>query len=414
MIYKLRKRLIWISGLSVVIVFVVIFIGIYAVSGNMLNSAMDILTDRISSNDGRFPSFNDNDNDKNPPHERGFGGLGGFITEETPFSTRFFSVRYDKNGNIVGEDVEFIVSISGDTAREYAEKAVSDGKERGWIEGYRYKIYDTRMGRNVVFVDGHSNRSFTNMLLLTVGLVLLFSLGAIFVLIVIFSKRGVKPIAESYEKQKQFITDANHELKTPLTLILANLDIIEADIGKNEWVDDIRAEGERMNELVKQLVMLSRMDEDQIKLNFSDFSLSDAVTDTVSEFKTLSEEKGKPVTYDIQPDITYCGDEAGIRRAISILLDNALKYCDEGGNIYLSVQSKRHPVIYVENTFAAVDSIELNKLFDRFYRGDKSRTYTGGFGIGLSIAKAVAEKHHGEISAYKKDNDRIGFKVVLK
>jgi signal transduction histidine kinase len=225
----------------------------------------------------------------------------------------------------------------------------------------------------------------------------------------------VKPIAESYEKQKQFITDANHELKTPLTLILANLDIIEADIGKNEWLDDIRAEGERMNALVKQLVMLTRMDEEKTEVSISTFSLSDAVNDTVSDFQTLAEENRKPIFADVQQGISYTGEEEGIRRVISILLDNALKYCDEGGSVSLSLTAKRHPTVCIENTFAEVDNIELDKLFDRFYRADKARTFSGGFGIGLSIAKAIVEKqHHGEINAYKASQGHIGFRVVLK
>lgn len=407
MIHKLRRRLIWVSGLSVILVFIIIYTGICVVSTNRLNHTMDMLTDGISPDDGRFPEFNE----MNPPPE---GGFAPFITEETPFSTRFFTVRYDPSGHIVSADVEYIASVTKDTAREYAGQAVRSGKERGWVEGYRYKISDTFMGQTVVFVDGTMNRSFTSMLLLTVGIVLLCSLALILVLIILFSKRSVKPIAESYEKQKQFITDANHELKTPLTLILANLDIIEADIGKNEWLDDIRAEGERMNALVKQLVMLTRMDEAKTEVNVRTFSLSDAVGDTVSEFQTLAEEKGKPIFADVQSGLTYTGEEAGIRRVISILLDNALKYCDEDGSISLSLSLKRHRVICVENTCAEVDNIELDKLFDRFYRGDKARTFTGGFGIGLSIAKAVVEKHHGEIHAYKASQGQIGFRVVLK
>jgi len=408
MINKLRKRLIWVSGLSVILVFIIIYAGICVVSTNRLNRTMDMLTDGISPDVGRFPEFNE----MNPPPSRGFAP---FITKETPFSTRFFTVRYDSFGSIISADVEFIASVTKETAQEYAEKAMRSGKERGWIDGYRYKISDTPAGRTVVFVDGTMNRSLTKMLLLTVGVVLLCSLALILILIILFSKRSVKPIAESYEKQKQFITDANHELKTPLTLILANLDIIEADIGKNEWLDDIRAEGERMNALVKQLVMLTRMDEEKTEVSISTFSLSDAVNDTVSDFQTLAEENRKPIFADVQQGISYTGEEEGIRHVISILLDNALKYCDEGGSVSLSLTAKRHPTVCIENTFAEVDNIELDKLFDRFYRADKARTFSGGFGIGLSIAKAIVEKqHHGEINAYKASQGHIGFRVVLK
>lgn len=409
MIYSLRKKLIWICGLSVIAVFVLIFLIIYAISINQLNTVMDMLTDRISANDGVFPPF-----DEEHPLPPLTSRFPNFITEETRFSTRFFTVRFDGAGDIISEDIESISSITQGTARKYAAEAVSRKRERGWIEGYRYKVYDTNQGRAAVFVDGNMNRSVSNMLLITAGAVLLGSLIIILVLIIIFSKRAVKPIAESYEKQKQFITDANHELKTPLTLILTNLDIAESEVGKNEWLDDIRAEGERMSALVQQLVTLTRMDEDQVEIEFHMFSLSDTVTDTVSEFETLAEEKGKPIMSSVQPDVEYYGDEAAIRRVISILLDNAIKYGDPAGGIYLSLVSKRHPVICVENACEDVDGMELDKLFDRFYRSDKSRAFTGGFGIGLSIAKAIVQKHRGEIDAYRTDAGRIGFKIVLK
>lgn len=407
MIYSLRKKLIRISGVSVIAVFIVIFVAITAVSVNQLNAAMDTLTDRISSNDGIFPEIDE----EHPLPRRGFRN---FITEETKFSTRFFTVRYDKDDAIIAADIEFVASVTEETARDYAEEAMARDRERGWIEGFRYKVYQTSKGLAVVFVDGNMNRSMTGMLLVAAGVVLILSLAVILILIIIFSKRAVRPVAESYEKQKQFITDANHELKTPLTLILTNLDIVEAEVGKNEWLEDIRTEGERMNALVRQMVTLSRMDEDQTEMDWERFSLSDAVTDTISEFQRLSEEKEKPIKAAVQSDITYCGDESGIRHVISILLDNALKYCDPGGEIRISLTEKRRTVFSVENTCQAVGTLELNRLFDRFYRADPSRTFTGSFGIGLSIAKAVVEKHHGEIYAYKKDAYHIGFRVVLK
>ena len=407
MIYSLRRKLIWISGISVISVFIIIFAAIYIVSTHQLNTVMDTLTDRIASNDGSFPEIDE----EHPLPPRVFFD---FITEETKFSTRFFTVRYDQSGNIDSMDIEFVASVTEETARTYAEDAMNRNKDRGWVKGYRYKTYQTSMGQAVVFVDGNMNRSMTTMLLLVAGAVLILSLIVILVLIIIFSKRAVRPVAESYEKQKQFITDANHELKTPLTLILTNLDIVEAEVGKNEWLEDIRAEGERMNELVKQLVTLTRMDEDQTDMSRENFSLSDAVTDTISEFQMLSEERGKTLRAAVQPDVTYCGDEAGVRRVVSILLDNALKYCDPGGKIFISLTGKHHPVICVENTYRMVETLELDKLFDRFYRADSSRTFTGSFGIGLSIAKAIIQKHQGEFSAYKKNATHIGFRVVLK
>ncbi len=409
MIYSLRKKLVWICGLTVIGVFALIFVIIWGAGTSRLNEAMDLLTDQISDHDGVFPDF-DEENPLPPGADRFFD----FFSAETRFSTRFFTVRFNRAGEVISEDIEFISSITEETAREYAGKALERDRPRGWMDGYRYKVYETSQGQAVVFVDGSMNRSMSRIQLFTAGTVMLGSLIIILVLILIFSKRAVKPIAESYEKQKQFITDANHELKTPLTLILTNLDIAEAEVGKNEWLEDIRAEGERMSALGKQLVALSRMDEDQVEMEPAAFSLSDTVRDTVSEFESLARRKGTPLTACVQDGVTYCGDEAGVRRVISILLDNAVKYCDSGGTIRLSLTMKRHPVICVDNSCADVDNLELNRLFDRFYRADKSRTFTGSFGIGLSIAKAIVGKHKGEIFAYKKGAGRIGFKVVLR
>lgn len=220
-------------------------------------------------------------------------------------------------------------------------------------------------------------------------------------------------MAESYEKQKQFITDANHELKTPLTLILSNLDIVEADVGKNEWLDDIRSESERMGLLINQMVTLCRMDESDTPLALADVDLSGVVDDTVSEFEALAADRKKKLTASVEPGVHYRGDEALLRRLAAILLDNAVKYFDAGGEIRVSLRCRHHPVFTVENTYAEVDRLELDRLFDRFYRADKARTFTGSFGIGLSIAQSIAKKHKGSVIAYKKEGV-IGFRAELK
>ena len=276
------------------------------------------------------------------------------------------------------------------------------GNERGWVSDYRYKTVSTEHGNLIVFVNGSMNREVMRQFLM-IALPVLVGSGIVILLLIIFlSKFTVRPVAESYEKQKQFITDANHELKTPLTLILSNLDIVESELGKSEWLDDIRSEGERMGTLVNQLVTLTRMDEDHSNLSISPFDLAAVISDTVSEFQPLAEECGKKLQFTGAPSILYNGDEGLIRRLISILLDNAVKYCDSDGMIWVTVSAKRNPVLTVENTYKEVDMVGLDRLFDRFYRADKARSYTGSFGIGLSIALAIAKNHHGDITSYKK------------
>lgn len=409
MIYSLRKKLIWICGASITAVFVIIFVLICAFAANQLDSAMDGITDMISENGGTLPDFKEE-----PPIPAEKEAFPDFFPKESRLNVSFFTVYFDPDGEASRANMDFASSVPAETAQEYAEEALSGGKERGWLEGYRYKVYDTDSGQSVVFADGNMNRMVSGMILLSVGGVLIGSLVVILVLIVVFSKRAVRPIAESYEKQKQFITDANHELKTPLTLIMANLDILQAELGENEWLEDIRAEGERMNALVRQLVALTQMDEDGNQIPVEPFPISETISDVASEFKALAEKKGLSLYTYIQQDIEYVGNEASIRRLVSILLDNAVKYCDPAGEIRLMLSRKRKLVITVENSCADVGKMELDRLFDRFYRADKARSYDGGFGIGLSIAKAVAHRHGGDISAYRKEDRYIGIKVTLK
>ena len=412
MIYRLQKRFILISTVSVLTVIALVFSVILVLNISSMNRNMDVLADRVSEGGGKFPGSFDEPPlfDKMPSrNEPNFE----FITPETPFSTRHFTVFFDKKGEVARTNTESIYAIDEDTAIEYAEKVMKDGDERGWISSYRYKIFSTDLGMGVVFVDGSMSRTVLMQSTTIAGFVLLGCAALVLMLIFLLSKKAVKPIAESYEKQKQFVTDANHELKTPLTLIMANVEIAELELGKNEWLDDIRSEGHRMTELVNQLVALSRMDEEGQPLNITEVAFGDLVADTVAEFEPLAKERGKAITSSVDKEISYAGDEALLHRLVGILMDNAIKYCDQGGEITVNLHRGRRIILTVENTYAAVGELELNRLFDRFYRADKARKFTGGYGVGLSMAKAIVEKHKGEITAYKKDATHIGFKIVL-
>ena len=412
MIYRLQRRFILICTISVLAVVGLVFGIILALNVTSMNRNMDVLADRVSEGRGRFPLPFDEDfiPDKKPSRDE--GGFS-FITPETPFATRHFTVLFDSEWNVEKTLTDSIYSISEAQAVEYAEDVIREGKARGWISNYRYKVFATGAAQGVVFVDGSMSRSALMQSVTIAGLVLIACAALVLILIFMLSKKAVKPIAESYEKQKQFITDANHELKTPLTLILANLDIAEAELGKNEWLDDVRSEGYRMTELVNQLVALSRMDEEQKTLDTAEVDFGALVFDSVSEFEVLAKDRGKTLISNVDKNITVVADEALLYRLVGILLDNAVKYCDSDGEISVSLTKGRHVTLTVENTYSDVGDIELDRLFDRFYRADKARKFTGGYGIGLSMAKAIAEKHKAEISAYKKDGERIGFKVVF-
>ena len=407
MIYRLQRKFILICATSIFSVIIIVFAAILLFNISSTNRNLDLLADSVSEGGGRFPAGH------RPGSIPPKGQHSDFITPETPFSTRHFTVFFDGSGNVVSAHTDAIYAITEAQAIEYAQKAISGSRERGWLYSYRYKVFSAPQGTGVVFIDGSANRAMLTQSMTIAGIVLLTCAALVLLMIVLLSKRAVEPIAESYEKQRQFVTDANHELKTPLTLILANLDIAEEELGKNEWLEDIRAESNRMTELVNQLVALSRMDEEHHALQISHVPLGKIVTDTVAEFEPLAKDRGKDLVADVEENVCMDGDEALLCRLIGILLDNAIKYCDPEGQISVTLRKGRRITLTVENTYAAVGELELPRLFDRFYRADKARTFTGGYGVGLSIAKAIAEKHRGDISAYQKDESHIGFKVIL-
>lgn len=429
MIYSLRKKFIKISMLSVALVLLLIYGIIGWINVQQMNERADTFTDLIAANDGRFPKW-EKDHEKPEDIDRVQGlwtpkfGLGnelsnpdsesGFLNPESEASTRFFTVWIDRSGEVARINMESISSVTEEEAKEYADRVLEKEAERGWISSYRYKLCESDIGQEIVFVDERTSLNMTINFMLVLAVVFIGSILGILTLIILFSKKAVKPIAESYDKQKQFITDANHELKTPLTLILTNLEILQAEYGANEWISDMQSEGMRMTELVNRLVTLTRMDEEASSMERSAFPISHLLQDLLEEFQSVAEVRGLRLLMDVEPNVEYIGEEAAISQLFSILMDNALKYCDEQGEIRVSLKKRRNIEICIENTFVDVKNTELNRLFDRFYRSDRARTGNGSFGIGLSIAKSIVEKHKGEIRAYEASDKDIGFEVILK
>ncbi|MBQ8515414.1 MAG: HAMP domain-containing histidine kinase [Ruminococcus sp.] len=408
MIYNLRRKFIKICTISFLLVFFCIFTILLVSNYVQMNRMVDTLTDMISENNGQLPNPagpTPNQPDREPP-------LPDMIDRETKLATRFFTVTISQSDLPERVNLQFVSSITEEEARNYAEEAAARNNERGWIDDYRYKIYQTQSGRTeIVFVNGSMPRAMTSQSLISAFSVFAISSLAVLTLIILISKQAVRPAAESYEKQQQFITDANHELKTPLTLILTNVDIAESEVGQNEWLDDIRSEGQRMSALVNRLAVLTRMDEEKSAEQPERFCLSDAIEDTVSEFSGLAAQKGLRFHFQIDRNIFFRGNESEIRQVIAILLDNAIKYCDKDGWIHASFQGRRHSVFIIENAYSDVKKLKLDRVFDRFYRADPARTSGSGFGIGLSIAKEIVEKHHGEIKVYAGKEDAIGFRL---
>ena len=220
---------------------------------------------------------------------------------------------------------------------------------------------------------------------------------------------------KNMERQKQFITDAGHELKTPITSIATSADIAAMEHEGDEWIDNIRRQAARLTKLVGDMVALSRLDEETPFPEKSRFSVSEAAWEAAEPFANLAKAKGKSYSQHIEEGLTLYGDRGSVQRVISILLDNAVRYSDDGGEIQLRIYGRRGRIcVEVFNTCDLPDVSDLDRLFDRFYRLDESRSaITGGTGIGLSMVRAIAEIYGGKASVESADGKEICFKVVL-
>ena len=237
----------------------------------------------------------------------------------------------------------------------------------------------------------------------------------VFILVVFFSQYAIKPYVKNIERQKRFITDASHELKTPITSIATSADIAAMEYEGDEWISNIRKQTARLARLVNELVALSRLDEEMPFPEKNWFSLSDAAWEAAEPFGVLAKAKGKKYFQEIEEGMALYGDRDSIQQMISILLDNGIKYSGECGEVHLYIYHRRRKIyIEVSNTCDLPDISGLDRLFDRFYRLDASRSsHSGGSGIGLSMARAIAEAHGGRIGVESEGGKSICFQVVL-
>jgi signal transduction histidine kinase len=408
MIRKLQVKLIAISMLSLILVLITIMglAGIFNYRRIILDA--DNILSVLAENQGTFPKPGKSPDDVP-------GRQPNLQSPETPYESRYFSTLISDTGSVLLVDTGKIAAIDTSTAIAYARTVLQEGKKTGFLQDYRYVVKSDDSAYRIIFLDCHNSLSSFRSSILVSCLVSLFGIVTVLCLILILSRRIVSPVAESYEKQKQFITDAGHEIKTPLTIIDADAEILEMELGNNEWLQDIQHQTHRLSELTKDLIYLSHLEEEQNRLQLIVFPFSDLVSETAQSFQALAKTQGKSFTCQVQPMLSLRGDEKSLRQLVSILLDNALKYSSPEGNILLSLEKQgKNLHLLVENTVDSIEENDLKHVFDRFYRTDKSRnSQTGGYGIGLSIAKAVVSAHKGKITATAPAKNSFCIHVIL-
>ncbi|WP_456108325.1 sensor histidine kinase [Ruminococcus sp.] len=282
-----------------------------------------------------------------------------------------------------------------DDAQTLLDYVLEKGKTDGWYGSLQYFRKDYDRGTLVVFSDRSAEQLLLHKVLLVSILVFLLMEGVVFLLTMILTKRAMRPMQETFERQRQFISDAGHELKTPLTIISANVDILHDEIGENKWLSYIQSQAERMRVLVGEMMNLTKLEMGDKEKDFVDFSLSEAVSGAALPFEGQAFEQEKQLELEIQEDISYHGNPDQIKQLVGIFMDNALKYSKEHGEIRVTLQQVQNKkTLKVYNTGKGIPESEKEKIFQRFYRSDASRARaTGGYGLGLSIAQSIADAH---------------------
>ncbi len=396
MIEKYQKRFIKIMMLSIFIVLMIIESAVNLINIWSVVSSANGKIDYLVLNGGFF--------DEKPKNEF------GMEPHKSPFDFQYFSVFLNQDDEVTQIITSHFLPVSDNQMLMLTQKAISHQKN-GWASGFQYRICEIENGKMILFVSIQSQLNSLKTFFLTsvmiVGLALLF----LFVLVTMASKKAISPLAQAMEKQKRFISDASHEIKTPLAIISANNEVLSMEIGDNEWIQSNQKQIHRLNELISKLLILTKMDEN-INIQPIEINLSECLENTISSFKPLMEHKSISCSKNIKENLILSADAQSIQTLINILLDNAIKYCSKPYQIDIKAYSHaKKCCLEVYNSAQNIDHV--SDWFERFYRGDSSHSsHIQGQGIGLSIAKAICEAHHGTISA-EKYHDGILFKVEL-
>lgn len=406
MIRSLRWKFIWIAMLSLLGTMTVLCVSIGVGNHWITTQRVDRAISLLHQNGGTFlppgVTFDPSDFEFQ-------------VTPETAFETRYFIVELTEQREVKAVNLEHIAAFDRHSVTETISKVIQAGGSRGYVDYYRFGLFPSEDGGNTMIVMDCflMLQAADNMLRITVIIFLVCAL-IVFLLLLFFSGRAIRPFAENLERQRQFVTDASHELKTPLSILSADLDLLSDSCGESRWLGSARTQIARLDKLIRNLVELARTEE-TIREGASEvFSLSDIALASAEAFAPLAEAEGNTLAAEVAAGVELRGVQDDLFRLFSILLDNAVKYCDAGGTIRLSVSQRGRTVrLSVSNPCAGLNPAQLPRYFDRFYRADSSRSRTtGGYGIGLSTARAIVVRHRGRLTNHYA-NGIITFTALL-
>lgn len=418
MIAKLRKKFILVimlcvmSTISIALgsLFVINYISYKRNVNNFLERELDMYS---GFREERLP-------DKNRREDNDIFSFNMFDDKPMPFLPSV-CITLDYSGSVIESKINYL-ELSDEDIDKLANTIVTSKQKRGSVSSFGLEYLSITEDNYTYIVAADNSFESGNIRNLFILCIISFMISffVFFAISVLLSTWILKPVEKSWQQQNRFVSDASHELRTPITVILANLNILSSkkdDLIKTQyqWIDNTKEEANRMKQLVDELLFLARSDDRQNKLVFSKIDLSELLLSRMLSFEALAFEKGIRLDYDISDDLNIIGHEGNVKQLISILLDNAMKYCGDKGSVYLKAFSlKDRTYVLIENSGDLIDAEDLKHIFERFYRTDKSRSRTeGGYGLGLAIAKTIVDNMHGKISVLSDKENGTVFKLEL-
>ena len=403
---KLRTKIVVGVFLSATVVFMLtIFFFWLSTQINMDNRA-DYMTELILKYDGILPQFNDYKKMDDDTRIQIYS-----YDEESPYRQRYFVVKIEGN-NAYSADISHIASVNENDAIKMSQIVMNENNETGYLNKFRFRY--SKDSDLVIFFDCSDDIFSQRRLIVIISLIAFAFVIMITIVFYFLSSIIVKPFEENSKMQKRFITDASHELKTPLAIISANAEVLAYKDGENEWITNITTQVTRISELVNELLTLNRLEEVEEITDVRPVNIGEITEKTANDFSEVFKGKNVTMKCDIQSDAVINGNPAQLERLVSVLIENASKYAVENGIVEIRLhKGSRYTFFNVFNTCETDQNADFKHLFDRFYRPDTSRaSETGGHGIGLSIAKRIVTLHGGTIEAVPKENG-LSFNVRL-
>lgn len=402
MFKSLRKKFIITAVGSVAVVITVLALALNFINFNKLEEKIDTTLLDASKSQAITKIFSEDGDDlvitKNSTNPTDYNG--------------FSIAKVDSDGEIIKAYRDDTLVSNHDALQNKVEQALEKGGTSGFIGSYRFLKVETEVGNLILFLNCQRELDSFESFAKNSILISIFVIVSVLIMIILISKKVIAPIQETYIKQKQFITGASHELKTPLAIISSNADVLEMENGNSKWTNNIHNQVDRLTSLVNSLVVFSRMEEKDTVERVS-FDLTEVLQSRIADFNELANFQKKYIVTNITSNLNYYGEKESIIQLMDILLENSIKYAPENSDILVSLEKNRKNAILKVSNKADVKKGDLSKVFDRFYRLDESRNSTiKGYGIGLSMAQLIAEKHRETIRAYSPE-DGV-FKIEMR